>query len=271
MEQKFSRKSVLASYKMHCGLTEAEATARGWPGGAGYGNMWDESVRRDFSYNGSDPVTLEYDYMIYSEQGYDFGYIKIDVNGTVTTLAQYDNVGAGHAVIDLTPYVSLERRVTNYTLIAQFQSDMGYSDEDGSFDSGAAGPFAIDNVSVTGGGESHFANFESYENGWYYDFEENPSKEYFLVENRDTTGNQFDHYLHGVGLAVWHVEQNMMGPGGLANSGGDANTTIHGVALEEADGLNQLFVQPRGRGRRLSGDRSQHRVRQHDRARQQEP
>jgi len=238
-EQKFSRKSVLASYRMHCGLTLAEATARGWPGQAGYGNSWDESVRCDFSYDGSAPVTLEYDYMAYTEQGYDYGYMKIDVNGSVSTLAQYDNIGAGHAVIDLTPYLS-GSGASSYTLIAQFQSDAGYSDEDGDFNSGVAGPFTIDNVSVTGGGESYFANFEQHENGWYYDFEENASKEYFLVENRDTTGIQFDHYLHGVGLAIWHVEQNMMGPGGLGNSGGSANTTIHGLALEEADGLNQL-------------------------------
>jgi M6 family metalloprotease-like protein len=238
-EQKFSRKSVLASWKMHCGLTEAEADARGWPLGAGYGNMWNESVRRSFAYDGSDPVTLEYDYMVYTEQGYDFGYIKIDVNGTVSTLAAYDNVAAGHAVIDLTPYLS-GSGAGSYTLIAQFQSDMGYSDEDGNFNAGASGPFAIDNVSVMGGGESYFANFEQHENGWYYDFEENPPKEYFLVENRDTAGIQFDQQLHGVGLAIWHIEQNMMEPEGLGNTGGEYNTTIHGLALEEADGLNQL-------------------------------
>jgi M6 family metalloprotease-like protein len=239
MEQKFSRKSILASYKMHCGLTQEEATARGWPGGAGYGNMWDESVRCDFTYNGGSPVTLEYDYMISSEQAYDYGYMKIDVNGTVTTLAEYDAIGAGHAVIDLTPYL-FGSGASSYKLIAQFQSDMGYSDEDGDFNSGASGPFAIDNVSVAGGGESYFANFEQHEDGWYYDFGENPPKEYFLVENRNTDGIQFDQYLHGEGLAIWHVEQNMMGPGGLGNSGGEANTTIHGVALVEADGLNQL-------------------------------
>jgi M6 family metalloprotease-like protein len=238
-EQKFSRKSVLASYKMHCGLTQAEATARGWPGGAGYGNMWNESVECDFSYDGNDPVALEYDYMISSEQGYDFGYMKIDVNGAVSTLAQYDNLGAGHAVIDLTPYLS-GSGAASYKLIAQFESDMGYSDEDGDFNSGAAGPFAIDNVSVTGGGESYFANFEQHENGWYYDFEDNPQTEYFLVENRNASGIQFDQNLHGQGLAVWHVEQYMMAPGGLANSGGGANTVVHGMALEEADGLGQL-------------------------------
>jgi hypothetical protein len=60
------------------------------------------------------------------------------------------------------------------------------------------------------------------------------------VENRSIAGIQFDQFLHGEGLAVWHVEQNMMAPGGLGNSGGSANTTIHGLALEEADGLNQL-------------------------------
>jgi M6 family metalloprotease-like protein len=251
MEQKFSRKSVAGSYRLHCGLTAEEAAARGWPKGAGYGNEWNESIRRDFTYSGAGSVTLEYDYMYHTEADYDYGYMKIDVNGSVTTLASYDGVGAGHAVINLTPYLS-GAGATSYRLIAQFRSDTWMSDEDGDFDSGLGGPFIIDNVSVVGGGENYFANFEEHENGWYYDFSANPSKEYFLVENRNAAGAQFDQFLHGQGLAIWHVEQNMMAPGGLGNTGGEGaynNTTIRGVTLEEADGRMDLqFNMNRGDG-----------------------
>lgn len=242
VEEKFSRKSVAGSYRLHCGLTAEEALARRWPRGAGYGNAWRESIRRDFSYSGAGAVTLEYDYMYHTEPAYDFGYVLIDVGGAVDTLASYDGFGAGHATIDLTPYLSGGGE-TSYRLIAEFRSDYFASDEDGYFDSGAAGPFIVDNVSVTGGGENYFANFEQHENGWRYDFAVHPSKEYFLVENRNKTGAQFDQSLHGEGLAAWHIEQNMMAPGGLGNTGGEYpynNTTIRGVALEEADGLGQL-------------------------------
>jgi M6 family metalloprotease-like protein len=241
MEEKFSRKLVAGSYRLHCGLTASEADARRWPGSAGYGNAWDESMRREFSYNGTNPVTLEFDYMYHTEANFDFGYMKIDVNGTVSTLAEFDDFGVGHAVIDLTPYVD-GSGASSYRLIAEFQSDAGFSDEDGNFNSGAAGPFAVDNVSVIGGGENYFADFEQHENGWYYDFNVNAPKEFFLVENRNTAGAQFDQGLHGQGLVIYHVEQNMMAPWGMGNTGGETNVVIRGMMLEEADGLDQLAV-----------------------------
>lgn len=69
----------------------------------------------------------------------------------------------------------------------------------------------------------------------------NPRGEYFLLENRQ--GVQSDSALiriHGPGLLVWHVdsEQIVQGfPSNSVNSG-----PIHGLALEEADGLNNLLL-----------------------------
>jgi M6 family metalloprotease-like protein len=248
-EEKFSRKSVLGSYRMHCGLTTTEAAARGWQGGAGYGNAWDEAIEHEFPYDGTGPVSFECDYAVHTETDWDFGYLKMDVNGTVTTLAQFDDFAVGHAVIDLTPYLS-GSGATSYRLIAQFVSDAAVSDEDGVFNSGTAGPFSIDNVTVVGGGASYFADFDDHEEGWHYAGAAS-SKEYFLVENRDTTGCRFDKFLHNRGLAVWHVEQNMMAPGGLGNSGGELNTVIRGVTLEEADGENDVLT---GQNRGDAGD-----------------
>ncbi|UCG52065.1 MAG: M6 family metalloprotease domain-containing protein [Candidatus Latescibacterota bacterium] len=246
MEEKFSRKGISpigGSYSMHCGLTAAEAGLRNWASGAGYGNGWDEAVRREFSYNGGDhPVTLEYDYQHHTEAGFDYGHVKIDVNGTVSTLASYDGIGSGNASIDLTPYLD-GSGASSYELIFQFESDYALSDEDGieGFNSGSMGPFKFDNVSVTGGGESYSTGFEMYEDGWHYDRSKNPAKEYFLVENRNKTGAQFDQFLYAPGLVIYHVEQDVARTI-LANSGnGNPGSTTRGVMLEEADGLEHLL------------------------------
>ncbi len=98
VEEKFSRTNadpIAGSWSMRCMSTSAEATARHWPGGAGYGNGWDEAVVREFAYNGSDPVNLQFDCAYDSETDYDFGLVKIDVNGTVTTLAAFDRERLG--------------------------------------------------------------------------------------------------------------------------------------------------------------------------------
>ena len=56
-----------------------------------------------------------------------------------------------------------------------------------------------------------------------------PSKEYFLVENRQKT--KFDKYLPGSGLLVWHIDDN------LSENSDEAH---YKVALLQADGLKQL-------------------------------
>ncbi|UCH83662.1 MAG: M6 family metalloprotease domain-containing protein [Candidatus Latescibacterota bacterium] len=242
MEEKFRRDSffpIQGGFSLHCGLKANEANARNWPGGAGYGNSWDESIKCEFSFDGSLPVILEYDYQYSTEPNFDFAFVKIDVGGTVTTLRTYDDMGTGYEAIDLTPYLS-GSGVSSYHLIAQFVSDYGYSDEDGNFDANILGAFKLDNIAVTGGGESYVADFESDEGGWYYDHAASPTKEFFLIENRSTDG-QFDQWLYNEGLAIWHIEQNVMAEDGLGNTGGDNNATTRGVTLEEADGLFNLI------------------------------
>ena len=242
MEEKFRRTNVnpiAGTYSMRCFLTAAEATARVWPGGVGYGNGWDEAVVRDFSYNGTNPVNLQYDYAYHTEASYDYGLVKIDVNGTVTTLASYDGTGTGHGNIDLTPYLN-GSGATSYTLMFQFTSDYAASDEDNQgFNSGTNGAFKFDNVSVTGGGVTYSTGFETYEDGWHYDRTRNPSTEYFLVENRNSTGAQFDQALHGQGLVIYHVEQDVATTL-QGNTGGSSNNVARGMMLEEADNLNHL-------------------------------
>jgi hypothetical protein len=242
----FSRQNVNpidGSYSLRCGITNAHANSRNWPGSAGYGNGWDESIRKDFTYDGNTPVTLQYDVSYDTETNFDRGRIKIKVNGTVSTVRSYTGIGSANNVsVDLTPYLS-GSGATSYQLIAEFTSDYAYSDEDGDYDSGNGGPFKLDNISVNGGGQSYFTDFEQYEDGWYCDFTENPHREFFLVENRSKAG-RFDQALHSEGLFIWHIEQNVMGSR-YTNTGGTngtANLLPAGVMVEEADGLRDLLL-----------------------------
>ncbi len=242
-EEKFARRNldpISGAWSMRCMLTPEEATARGWWGLAGYGNGWDEAVERPFSYDGTDPVILDYDYAHHSEPNYDFTYVTIQVDSTITTLASYTGgPGSGHASIDLTPYLT-ESGATNYTLRFRFVSDGDFSDEDYGFDSSTNGAFKFDNVSVTGGGENYSTGFEVYEDGWHYNRQLNPPTEYFLVENRNNTGTRFDQHLHGQGLVIYHVEQDVATTS-LGNSGGPSQVATRGMMLEEADNLNDLM------------------------------
>ena len=71
----------------------------------------------------------------------------------------------------------------------------------------------------------------------FYKIRTGKSKEYFLLENRQTTG--MDSRLKGSGLAIWHINQEVTYPyfySVLVN----ANVSRKGVDLEEADGRDDL-------------------------------
>ncbi len=63
------------------------------------------------------------------------------------------------------------------------------------------------------------------------------TQQYFLVENRQRTG--FDAKLPVAGLAIWHINDDVINSG-LTNNTVNADHTNKGVDLEEADGLAQL-------------------------------
>jgi M6 family metalloprotease-like protein len=245
---------AISGTSMRCGFSPAEATARSWPGGEGYGNLWVERVSRDFRYDGSiGPIWLDYDYRYDSETGYDYTYAQIDVGGTVSNLVTYNGSGTGTAHIDISPYL-VGGGPTDYTLYFEFQSDYAVSDEDYgdpqcyycTYQS-TCGPFVFDNVSVNGGGESYFTDFEAREDGWWVDMTD-PS-ECFIVENRQPLGSDVN--LHGGGgLCIWHVDQAVANSWN-GNTGGASGNQPHGVGLEQADGLDQLGA---GIGRGDAGD-----------------
>ncbi len=64
-------------------------------------------------------------------------------------------------------------------------------------------------------------------------------KEYFLVENRQKKG--FDTTLYNSGLLVYHIDDSVIGARRTENKVNAGGVWKHGVGLEQADGLNQLF------------------------------
>jgi hypothetical protein len=108
-------------------------------------------------------------------------------------------------------------------------SDLGYSDEDAGYAT-ACGAILLDNISVVGGGENYFTDFETREDGWAEIM--NPPSEYFLVENRQPIGTDAGVYGGG-GLMIWHIDH-------ADQTGGIFELRPRGVEVEQADGWNDL-------------------------------
>ncbi|HEX7878923.1 MAG TPA: hypothetical protein VF720_05905, partial [Candidatus Eisenbacteria bacterium] len=62
---------IAGSYSMWAGRTLAEANARCWPGGQGYGNGVNTSLEQTFAYSGTGNVTLQFKYAVDAEPGFD--------------------------------------------------------------------------------------------------------------------------------------------------------------------------------------------------------
>ena len=231
--------AITGAKSMRCGLSLAEGAARGWAGGDGYGNGWSEKLLHEFEYDGTPgPVWFDYSYQYDSEPGYDYTYAKIDVGGTVNTLATYNGTAAFPATahIDISPYLGGGQ--TTYTLFFEFTSDWAYSDEDNEYPT-TCGPFVFDDVAVTGGGEAYSTDFEFEEDGWWCDMTE-PS-ECFYIENRQALGS--DAAIHGGGgLSIWHIDHDVANSdmGNTGGSGSAPGVLPRGVELMQSDGLRHL-------------------------------
>jgi len=231
--RRFKRQLYSAGeYGLLCGYPTAEALKRGWPGSDGYGNGWNESLFHEFSVNASRPVTLAYDVRFDTETNYDFGKLLLEAGGGVETLAVYTGTGSRHESIDLGSH--LPAGAVTFTVRFLFQSDFSASDEDGGYNSASGRSFAIDDMSLTGGGLVYAADFQLDSGGWR---QGSAPAEYILAENRRRRG--FDGELMGEGLLIWHAENSIL-YSYLGNSGGASNAATRGLVVEEADGLGNL-------------------------------
>ena len=93
----------------------------------------------------------------------------------------------------------------------------------------------------------------------------NPRGEYFLVENRQRVGSDSAMIrVHcarsnnppgcGGGLFIWHVDSVIAADNGFRQGNQMNSLAIHGLALEEADGLRQLWCDDHGCNRGDGGD-----------------
>lgn len=242
--RRISECAISGSFSLRCGVTDTEASIKGWEGGGGYGNLWNETVERDFTYDVASPVSFTYDYHYELETDYDYAYTIIRVDGTETTLATYNGLlGNGTEVLDLTSILSAYTPPVDYQLIFKVESDWAWSDEDGKNPT-TCGAFIVDNISVTGGGESYSTDFETFVDGWHQDPAKNPATEFWMVENRRRIG--FDANLHAQGLLIFHIDEEVIYSGN-GNCGGycydyvEYDDAVRGVVLEQADGLDELF------------------------------
>ncbi len=234
---RFSRRSetsLSGEYAIVCGYSVEESENRNWAG-IGYGNTWHESMIRGFRRTGGGPITLTYDASIDAEDGYDFGYVLVETGAAIDTIAVYNGreMMVGETV-ELGMY--LTPGIYDFVVRFLFLSDDTESNEDGFYDSEFGYGFAVDNVSVQGGGIDYFSDFEEDAGGWRAD---SPPAEYFIVENRRPHG--FDRHLPGEGILVWHAE-NSIAYGLFGNSGGFTDRQARGLVLEEADGLYDLLA-----------------------------
>ncbi len=152
-----------------CGVLPHEADSLCYAAGMGYGNNWFVCVEHAFTYDGSGTVELGFDYRAAVEDSYDYAEVLVDTTGAGAAadveVASYTGSVNGHGAFTLVPGADLRSGPGPYTLKFCVDSDAAYSDEDGLYPT-ACGAFAVDRVSVQGGGVSYAADFETGDDGW---------------------------------------------------------------------------------------------------------
>ena len=145
---------------LHCGILPSEVTSACYQF-QGYGDDWNICASQDFLYTGPGSVSFSYDYTNASEDNYDF--TRVYVNGI--EVAAYTGVVSGFDAHALDQPTYFSGGFGTYTFEFCFSSDGAWSDQDGAYVSNC-GAFAVDDISITGGGITHTASFEGGDDGW---------------------------------------------------------------------------------------------------------
>ena len=145
-----------------CGADKGHADSLGWVAGIGYGNNWCQRLTSPtFVYDGTGSVDLNFKYFNDTEADYDYSKVFVK-SGSVTTLLNppgfngklgIDSVG----VITQQNYVRAIQNAEfgggtaqrNFTVVLEFFSDGGLSDEDGSSNWDAFyGAWGVDDIGL---------------------------------------------------------------------------------------------------------------------------
>ncbi|MCX5799767.1 MAG: hypothetical protein NTX17_00005, partial [Candidatus Eisenbacteria bacterium] len=166
---------VLAGTKsLFCGVTNAQGINLCYKdnNGTGYGNsMYQTVVTKSYTYAASDQISLVYKYHNESEAGFDYSYAILQIYDTgagewvtLDTMATYTDVVSGTETIDVDSYLSALTPPVSFRIAFNFDSDGGYSDEDG-LNPTVCGGLEIDDYSLTINATVDSENFEAVAEG----------------------------------------------------------------------------------------------------------
>ncbi|MCX5801247.1 MAG: T9SS type A sorting domain-containing protein [Candidatus Eisenbacteria bacterium] len=150
---------VIAGYKsLFCGMTNQQCVDLYFSdvSGTGYANdMYQIVVTPTYAYNADDTITLAYAYHNETEAGHDYSYVILQSYDSDAatwtdyyTLGTYDDVVNGTDSIDVASYMAGLSPPVNFRIAFKFDSDDGYSDEDGHYPTECGG-LEIDNYVLT--------------------------------------------------------------------------------------------------------------------------
>lgn len=158
------------------GTFQDEADDLCWESGLGYGNRWVQEWRSPtLHYTGSGAVNLSFRYFSDAEEDYDYARVRIEfdplhsvgLNGDGFTGVIGNPGTSSYPTFATTIPQATFQGFTAFSLVFEFTSDGGWSDEDGGFDS-SYGPFGADDVAFSGslveGSVSY--GFEGGDEGW---------------------------------------------------------------------------------------------------------
>ena len=153
-------------YSFWSGVFPAEADLLCFTAGQGYGNAWNICIEQEFDYTGGS-VTLGFQFKNETEDGFDYSYVYVDTSGEGDHVEAvgYTGVVTGMASIPLTQGVELPRIPKPIMIKFCVASDGAWSDQEG-LNPTECGAFALDNITISGGGILHRADFETSEDGW---------------------------------------------------------------------------------------------------------
>ena len=159
--------AIDSTYSFWCGILDSEADTLCYAEGQGYGDNWNVCIKQTFNYTVGDSVIIEYEYKNDTELDYDFSFVFSDTTGNedLVELVAYTGKASGRDTLTLYPGIGLPSQPGPFTIKFCVVTDDGYSDQDGGYKT-SCGAFALDSLSISGGGISYFSDFETGEDGW---------------------------------------------------------------------------------------------------------
>lgn len=160
---------LAGTYSMWCGVFPAEADSACFSDGQGYGNGWNITIQKAYTFSNLGSVTVAFKHKYDAEAAFDFCELEIDTGGAsviVPSGGSFTGSGAGTPSFTLTAGVELPTVAKQIKIQFHFSADGGYSDSDG-LNATKCGGWAVDDINVTGAVLTPgLTDFEAGDGGW---------------------------------------------------------------------------------------------------------